>query len=181
MYKKKQKKRRRIKEEEESSFSSSISTDSGRVLFESPEASTVDSREGSPVDSREGSPLFGPQSTTSSQINWVPPLVVPLPEQKLEQKSVDSPQKLIGQLSTEGSLKKSSGGNKRYRKTHKKNHKKKNKNKKTQKKVQKLNNKNHKKTHKKKYVKSKYNKTYKYQSFFTVFICIIRLVDCGLL
>ena len=151
-----------VKEEEESSFSSSISTDSGRVLFESPEASTVDSREGSPVDSREGSPLFGPQSTTSSQINWVPPLVVPLPEQKLEQKSVDSPQKLIGQLSTEGSLKKSSGGNKRYRKTHKKNHKKKNKNKKTQKKVQKLNNKNHKKTHKKKYVKSKYNKTYKY-------------------
>ena len=152
-------------EEEESSFSSNLSSDSGRVLFESPEASTVDSREGSPVDSREGSPLFGPQSTTSSQINWVPPLVVPLPEQKLEQKSVDSPQKLIGQLSTEGldsSLKKSSGGNKRYRKTHKKNHKKKNKNKKTQKKVQKLNKKNHKKTHKKKYVKSKHHKTYKY-------------------
>jgi len=158
-----------VKEEEgsvgnnDSSFSSNLSSsDSGRVLLGSREGSTVDSREGSTVDSREGSeqgsPLLGPKSADSSQI-ILAPLVVPL--QTSEQKSANSPAELFGRLSmsTEGSLKKSSGGNKRNRKTKKKYTK---KTKKTQKKVNKKRHTAHRKTHKKKYVKSKHHKTYKY-------------------
>ena len=140
-----------VKEKEEgsvcnndSSFSSSLSSDSG----------TVDSREGSD----QGSPLFGPQSADSSEI-ILAPLVVP--PQTSEQKSANSPAELFGRLSmsTKGSLKKISGGNKRNRKTKKK-YTKKTKN--TQKKVNKKRHTAHRKTHKKKYVKSKHHKTYKY-------------------
>jgi hypothetical protein len=162
-----------IKEKEEgsvcnndSSFSSNLSSDSGRVLLESREGSTVESREGSTegstVNSREGSeqgsPLLGPKSEDSSRI-ILPPLVIPL--QTSEQKSADSPQKLFGKISSEEplNLKKNTGGNKRNRKTQKTYTK---KTKKTKKKVNKKRHTAHRKTHKKKYVKSKHHKTYKY-------------------
>jgi hypothetical protein len=162
-----------VKEEEgsvgnnDSSFSSNLSSDSGRVLLESREGSTVESREGSTegstVNSREGSeqgsPLLGPKSADSSQIKLLPPLVIPL--QTSEQKSANSPAELFRRLSmsTEDSLKKNTGGNKRNRKTQKTYTK---KTKKTKKKVNKKRHTAHRKTHKKKYVKSKHHKTYKY-------------------